>query len=79
MEIYAHVTHKVNIEPKDVIQKLIEKSIGNNGFLFKEDEKYYRGHAAITGPYSVDTKQEISKQKYQYIEALELILKELKN
>tara|TARA_R110000822_G_scaffold161_3_gene742 strand:- start:8473 stop:8712 length:240 start_codon:yes stop_codon:yes gene_type:complete len=79
MEIYAHVTHKVNIEPKDVIQKLIEKAIGNNGFLFKEDEKYYRGYAAITGPYSVDTKQEISKQKYQYIEALELILKELKN
>ena len=78
MEIHGTLRHKINIAPKDVIEKLIQNEIGWRGWIFKEDGKFYRGYEQSAGAHSYDEKQEISKQTYKYIEALQLVLKNLK-
>jgi hypothetical protein len=77
MQVYGNFSQKVQIEPKDVIKKLIEKEIGWKNWVFEEDGKFYRGFEESAGCHSYDRKEEITQDKFEYVEALELILKRL--
>ena len=43
MEIYADFRQNVQVNPKDVIEKLIEKEIGWRNWIFEKDGKFYLG------------------------------------
>lgn len=75
MEIYADIRQKVDINPIDVIQRLIYREITDEGVIFEKDGKYYRS-VEISRVYSEDV--EITKEKYEYVRALELVLETLK-
>lgn len=79
MEIYANFRQKVNVNPIDVIEKLIEEEIGFRGWVFIENDRYYRGFEVSAGCHSIDEKKEISKGKYEYIMSLKNCLNYLKN
>lgn len=78
MKIHASFRHEVVIDPKDVINKLIEEEIGCRNWVFKENDKYYRHFEESAGQHVIDCKEEITKEKYEYIEALLLVLGTLK-
>lgn len=78
MEVYAKIKQKVQIDPKDVIENLIEKEIGTHGWIFETDGKLYKGWEESAGSHSYDAKEEISKEKYDYIIALQTVLKQIK-
>ena len=77
MIVFADFIQKVNVNPKSVIKQLIDNQIGRNGWIFEEDSKYYKGSEFSAGPHSIDEKEEIEKEKYDYIIALQMILKKL--
>jgi hypothetical protein len=77
MEIYADFRQKVQVNPKNVIEKLIEEEIGWNNWIFEKDGNFYRGFVECAGCHSVDCEEEISQEKYDYVKALKLILKQL--
>jgi hypothetical protein len=79
MEIYADIRQKVQVNPKDVIEKLIEEQVGWHGWAFEKDNLYYRGFEQSAGSHSYDEKEEITKEKYDYIRALQLVLENLKS
>lgn len=76
MEIYADFRQKVSICPKDVIKKLIKSEVGE-GWIFEKDNKFYLGYESGLGSHSFDVEVEISEEKYQYIIALNTVLKKL--
>jgi hypothetical protein len=79
MKVYATFSQEVHIEPKQVIKKLIEKEIGNeyHNWIVEKDGKFYHIHEESAGCHSVDVDDEISKEKYDYVKALQLVLKRL--
>lgn len=74
MKVYADFRQEVEIDSKDVINNLIENQIGFRGWIFEIDEKYYRGYWSGGGTHSWKDSEEISKEKYEYIQALNLVL-----
>ncbi len=76
MILYGTLTQKVNINPRDVIIQLIEDVLGSNGWIFEEDGKFFRGFEESR---LLDGKEEITRELYKYVEALELINKRLKD
>lgn len=77
MEVYATLTQKVEIDPKEVIKKLIANNIGENSWVFERDDKFYKGFERSAGSHSLDDEEEISSEQYDYIKALELVLNKL--
>lgn len=77
MEIHATCIQKVEINPKDVIEKLISDKIGRHGWVFEKDGKYYEEWEESAGSHSFDEKKEIDKELFDYIKALQLVLKYL--
>jgi hypothetical protein len=79
MKVYATFSQEVHIEPKQVIQKLIKKEIGNEyrNWIVEKDGKFYHVHEESAGCHSVDVEDEISQEKYDYVKALQLVLKRL--
>lgn len=69
MEIQATIQQKVNINPAEVIEKLIEESIKERA-VYERSGKYYEG---ISG----EVEEEILKEKYDYVKALQLVLQYL--
>jgi len=78
MEIYASITQKVSIDPIDVIEKLIEKELGSNTWTVQKNNKYFKVWEESAGCHSFEAEKEINKESYEYVEALNLILKKLK-
>lgn len=74
MEVNATCIQKVEINPKDVIEKLIEDRLGYDGWVFKENNKFYKSWEEYE---YIDHKEEISKEMFDYINALQLVLKYL--
>jgi hypothetical protein len=74
MEVYADIRQKVIIDPKDVIVTLIKEEIGYGSWIFEKDGLYYRGYEVSAGSHSYDESEEISKERFDYVKALELIL-----
>lgn len=77
MEIYADFRQRVQVNPKNVIEKLIEKEIGSRNWTFEKDGKFYLGSEQSAGCHSFDVKDEITEERYRYVEALKLVLKRL--
>lgn len=77
MEIYADFRQKVTVNPKDVILKLIENEIGSRGWVFERGGIYYHGFERSAGCHSFDEEETISQEKYDYVIALQLVLKRL--
>lgn len=77
MKVYATINQEVVINPKEVIKNLIEKEIGRDNWIFKEGGKFYEGFEQYVGSHSVDSKDEITKEKYEYVKALQLVLSKL--
>ena len=77
MKIYANFSQEVYIEPKEVIKKLIQKEIGSDNWVFEKKGKFYLGYEQSAGCHSFDMEEEITEERYRYIEALELVLKRL--
>lgn len=77
MEVYATSTTKVHVDPKDVIQKLIDYEIGHRGWVKNKDGKYYECSEESAGPHSYDVEEEITKKKYDYVMALNLVIDHL--
>lgn len=79
MKVYATFSQEVFVEPTQVIQKLIEKEIGNEyrNWVAEKDGKFYHIHEESAGCHSVDIEDEISQDKYEYVRALQLVLKRL--
>ncbi len=82
MEVYASISQKVNVDPETVINKLKEIELGGHrDWVFERDGKYYHGYEGGGGTHSWDEEAEISKEKYDYVRALQLVSKylEIKN
>lgn len=79
MKVYATFSQEVHVEPKQVIQKLIEKEIGNTyrNWIIEKDGRYLHVHEESAGCHSVEVEDEISKDKYDYVKALQLVLERL--
>ena len=77
MEIYADFRQKVQVNPKDVIENLIEREIDWRNWIFEEDGKFYLGSEQSVGCHYFDVKEEITEERYKYVEALQLVLKRL--
>lgn len=76
-EVYANIRQKVWVDPKDVISKLIDKAIGTGNWVFEEDGGYYKGYEQSAGQHSFDEKEAITKDKYEYVQALKLVYENL--
>lgn len=79
MEVYADLRQKVDVNPLDVIQGLINKEINHRDWIFVKDGVYYVGFEESAGQHSFDSEKEITKEKYEYIQALEFIKSYIKN
>ena len=78
MEVYASISQKVNVDPITVVEKLKEIELsGHRDWVFERDGKYYHGYEGGGGTHSWDEEKEISKEKYDYVRALELVKKHL--
>jgi hypothetical protein len=80
MEVYADFRQKVQIDPIDVINELIDKAKGGwRNYIFEENGKYYLGWEESCGAHSSDEQEEITKELYDYYRALQAVLAYLKN
>lgn len=77
MEIYADFRQKVQVNPWDVIEKLIDIEIGWRYWIFEKDGKFYRGFEQGAGSHSFTRNEEITKDQYDYVIALQLVLDKL--
>ena len=64
---------KVHINPLDVIEILKKKEIGD-GWVFERDGKYYMGYEYGVGCHFIDKEEGISKEKFDMILAIEVII-----
>ena len=70
------VEGKIEINPLDVIQKLIEEKMSLNQWLIDEGNSYYISQSTIG---SFEERKIITKEEYDYIKALILIRSKLFN
>ena len=78
MKVYADFREEVHIDPKDVIKKLKEKLTGYRGWILEKEGKYYRGWEETAMSRSWDEFEEITKEDYEYYQALCLVENRLK-
>lgn len=79
MEVHGYVYQAVDIDPIRVIEKLIDNEISWQGWIFEKDGKYYRGYEASAGYHHNDKEKEITKETYEYVKALQLVLEYLEH
>ena len=78
MEVYGNIRTKVEIDPIDVLESLIEKEIGRRSWVFEKSGKYFIGYEVSAGCHSINEKKEIGKDFYDYIRSLQNIIKYIK-
>jgi hypothetical protein len=69
MQILADLKQSVSIDPREVIRILIEKEL-KDSFMAQEDGLYYLITIDVSTPIIQQLKKEISKEKFEYLEAL---------
>jgi hypothetical protein len=79
MEVNGKIIQKVIINPKDVIEKLLEDELEFGNWVFEKNNLYYEGWDESAGQHSFERYKEIPKERYEYIKALQLVIKKLKN
>lgn len=77
IEVFGTVHTKVHVKPSHVIVKLIEKELGFRSWILERDGKYYQVHEESAG-HNIETEAEITKEKFDYVKALELVLEKLR-
>jgi hypothetical protein len=70
MEIYAKLHTKVSIDPIDVLSKLIDDTIDENNWIFMKNNGHFVGYDQSCGQHSTERCFEISKEKYDFVNAL---------
>lgn len=74
MKITAEITTIADVDPKDFLSSLRSKILGDTGnWVFKKDGKYYRGFEVSMGQHSCEDKEEIDKDTFEVVEAIEKI------
>lgn len=74
MKVYGNFREKIEIDPQDVIEILKTIALGGwRDWVFEKDGKYYHGYKVSAGSHSIDSEEEISIEKYNYIRALECV------
>jgi hypothetical protein len=68
MIVYGTVNQKVKIDPIDVLEELLDEVRGNHqNWVFQEHDNYYRGWEQSAGStHSIDMKDEITKEEYDF-------------
>ena len=69
MQILAEIKQSVSIDPREVIRILIQKEL-KDSFMAEEDGLYYLITIDVSTPIIQQLKKEISKEKFEYLEAL---------
>jgi hypothetical protein len=78
MKIYADLRHEVHIDPIDVIEKLKTGFLGDHHrWVEKKDDKFYVMGDCYHN--STEIIKEITAEDIEYLDALEIIEKYLKN
>ncbi|MFW6247479.1 MAG: hypothetical protein ACOC22_04905 [bacterium] len=77
MLISGTIVEKVNVDPKDVIDNLLKEELDYNKWIKKKDNKYYICFNQSAGCHSFEEEVEITQERYEYIEALEIVKKNL--
>jgi hypothetical protein len=79
MKVTGTIVREININPRSVIETLKSAKIGSYFRIFKRDEKYYKEEEIQRGAGSWDEITEISKEDFEFGEACELILEDMKS
>jgi hypothetical protein len=72
MVVRGRVQQEVYIDPLEVVQRLINESLGGS-HLSESDGSYYKVREESAGPHSWEDIVEIPKKEYDYIKALEIV------
>ena len=78
MKVYADFRQKVEVNPIDVINGLIDGVAGVNGWIIERDGKYYSVCEESAGCHSYENYEEIRQDEYEYYQALKHVLNFLK-
>lgn len=78
MIINGKIKERVEINPIDVLEKLIDENIGINSWILEKNGKYYKKYEENIGPHVIDDLVEISKENYDFINSLENSINYLK-
>ena len=81
MKVSADIRQEVHVDPKSVIEKLIERELGGSTYrnwIKEKDGGYYLVSEESAGCHSYEMEEPITKKKYDYITALQLVLEQLK-
>jgi hypothetical protein len=74
MKIHATLYHEVEVNPIDVLQKLIEDKLGSRTWVIERDGSYFE----VYEDHRMDVETPISKGLYDYIRNLEQAIAYLK-
>lgn len=74
MQVYGNLRTKVEIDPIDVLETLR----GDYYWYTEDNGKYYRNWEISGGSSSMDVKEEITKEEYDYRMALKTVISYLK-
>ena len=79
VEVYGSFTKKVSVNPISVLEELKTKELKDSrSWVFEKDGKYYRGFEVGGGTHSWDDSEEITKEKYELVKAIDLWVDHLK-
>lgn len=74
MKVYATIRQEAEVNPLEVIDALKAEALGSwRNWVVERDGSYYLGHEVSMGSHSMDVEDSISKEKYDFIKALEFI------
>ena len=83
MKVQATLTHQVEVEPLEFMRQLLRQpeALGQRAdAVVKEDDKYFISHSIFTfGAPTESFLMQISKERYKYIKAIQLIISKLEN
>lgn len=72
MKVYASVNVEAYVDPSQFLEQIKIRILKDtNNWIFTENGKYYRGFKTR----NFDSKEEITKEKYEAVEAIDKIIK----
>jgi hypothetical protein len=74
MEVHGKIHTKVVIDPLDVLENLKRRVVGDRGWVFTKDGRYYRGFETGGGTHSWDDEVEIEKEEHDYVVHLNRVM-----
>ena len=68
--------YKKNNNKSEIVTQIL---LGENFITQSKFGKFYKGYYESAGSHSVEYKEEITRERYEYVKALELVLKKMLN